>query len=89
MRSLPDPLDPFAIPDDRNLVAQYVWGPRGVDDAILKRVDTDANGTYDNEFYFVTDPLLAVVAVTDEFGTLVERTRYNAYGVARHPSTPN
>lgn len=80
----PDPMDPFAIPDDRHLVAQYVWGPRGVDDAVLKRVDTDANGSYENDFYYITDALFSAVALVDDIGTLVERVRYSPYGEARH-----
>lgn len=67
-------------------ISQTVWGARYIDDAVLRRTDTDLDGDEDQRFYYVTDTQFSVRAVLDDASppNLVERVRYSAYGEARH-----
>lgn len=68
-----------------------------VDDAVARRVDADADGTYDMDggaveelipgegtWFYLTDVQFSVVALIDDIAVLSERVRYDAYGRARH-----
>ncbi len=65
--------------------AQTIWGKRYIDDAVLRRRDLDADGTYDEEFYYLSDAQFSTVAMVDSSNArVIERTTYEAYGKARH-----
>ncbi len=65
--------------------AQTFWGKRYIDDAVARRRDRDVNGTYDNNFFYVTDAQFSAVAmVSASNARVVERATYDAYGKARH-----
>ncbi len=65
--------------------AQTFWGKRYIDDAVARRRDRDANGTYDNNFFYVTDAQFSTVAmVSASNARVVERVTYDSYGKARH-----
>jgi len=68
-------------------VVQRVWGMRYIDDLVLFRQDSNANGEYDDTVdftrYTLTDHQFSVVAVIDEVAKLVERISYSPYGEAR------
>ncbi|MCC6910301.1 MAG: hypothetical protein IT430_20395 [Phycisphaerales bacterium] len=65
--------------------AQIVWGKRYIDDAVLRRRDLDADDTYDEEFYYLSDAQFSAVAMVDSSNArVVERNTYEAYGKARH-----
>jgi RHS repeat-associated protein len=68
--------------------SQMVWGLRYIDDAVLRRTDTDQDYNYsdagERTDYYLTDPQFSVVAVVDDTGALQERVAYSAYGEARH-----
>jgi len=68
--------------------AQTVWGLRYIDDAVLRRQDTNQDYDYadsgERTDYFITDPQFSVVAVVDDAGALEERVAYSPYGEARH-----
>jgi len=65
--------------------AQTFWGKRYIDDAVARRRDRDNNGTYDNNFFYVTDAQFSTVAmVSASNARVVERTTYDSYGKARH-----
>lgn len=67
-------------------ISQTLWGARYIDDAVLRRVDTDLDGDEDQRFYYVTDAQFSVRALLDDASppNLVERVSYTAYGEARH-----
>ncbi|MBL1218424.1 MAG: hypothetical protein D8M59_13145 [Planctomycetes bacterium] len=70
-------------------IAQQVWGLRYIDDAVMKRIDGNADGDYGDEedkgpFYYLTDAQFSTIAMVDETAVLIERVEYNAYGLARH-----
>ena len=86
-----------ALPGTQNRIAQQFWGLRSIDDAIARRVDADADGSYNNgggsseeqvpgegTWFHVTDVQFSVVALIDDIAVLTERVRYDAYGRARH-----
>jgi len=68
--------------------AQQVWGFRYIDDAVMRREDGTANGSYanasDSEWYYATDVLFSVIAVLDDTANLQERVEYTPYGTALH-----
>ncbi|MBC7834514.1 MAG: hypothetical protein H7Y88_05360 [Phycisphaerales bacterium] len=64
--------------------AQQVWGLRYIDDAVTRRTDSGANGSYESTYYYITDAQFSVVAMLNSTGVLQERVRYEAYGKARH-----
>ena len=78
--------------DDINRIGQQFWGVRYIDDAVGRRVfrDTDNNGligTGDagpSGFYYLTDVMFSVRAITDSAGLLHTRLDYTPYGVAMH-----
>lgn len=70
---------------DTDRRAQYVWGPRYIDDAVLRREDRDDDGYYDECIrYYLTDVQFSVMATIDETAAIVERVNYTPYGIARH-----
>ncbi len=75
-------------PDGTDRVAQVFWGVRYIDDAVLRRTDTNNDGDFvdegDRQDYLLTDAQFSVVAVADRVGRLQERVVYDAYGMARH-----
>jgi len=80
-----------AVPGDgADRVCQQVWGARYIDDAVLRRENTDFTNdspsvTYNSTWYYATDALYSVVAMlSDTNGTPVERVRYLPYGTACH-----
>ncbi|MCC7389636.1 MAG: hypothetical protein IT431_12805 [Phycisphaerales bacterium] len=68
--------------------SQTVWGLRYIDDAVLRRTDTNQDYDYadagERTDYYLTDPQFSVVAVVDDTAALQERVAYSAYGEARH-----
>ncbi len=64
--------------------AQTFWGKRYIDDAVGRRRDRDANGTWDNNFFYVTDAQFSTVAMALPNAGIVERITYDSYGKARH-----
>jgi RHS repeat-associated protein len=84
-------------PSGVNRICQQVWGLRYIDDAVLRRVDTDADGSYEDEadggepngdpatehaYWHVTDAQFSTVAMLGRYASVEERVRYSAYGVA-------
>ena len=59
-------------------LASYVYG-RYVDEVLTMRRDVDDDGTPE-DYYYHTDDLDNVMAITDETGTVVERYEYDDYG---------
>lgn len=69
---------------------QYIWGPRYIDDLVLRRLDATANGSFgdrsDLVYYHITDAQFSTVAILNHAGVLQERVSYDPYGRARqHP----
>ncbi|GMV25109.1 MAG: hypothetical protein AMXMBFR58_11400 [Phycisphaerae bacterium] len=80
-------------------VTQQVWGLRYIDDPVLRRIDTDHDGSYSDEaddgepngdsttehaYWHVTDTQFSTVAMMGRWATEIERVSYSAYGVATH-----
>jgi RHS repeat-associated protein len=63
-----------------NVVRQYVWGVRYVDELVCRDADTDANGSLDQKLYAVHDANWNVTAIVDSSGAVVERYAYTPYG---------
>lgn len=61
-------------------IEQQVWGKRHVDDAVSRRLDNLADGTYERSFTYVTDALFSVAALLDDAGSVHERVYYSEYG---------
>jgi RHS repeat-associated protein len=65
---------------------QQLWGLRGPDDAILRRIDGDADGTYttagvDKSYYQLTDSSFSVICHVDAVsGQVRQWNSYDAYG---------
>ncbi|MBM3998455.1 MAG: hypothetical protein FJ297_02745 [Planctomycetes bacterium] len=59
---------------------QFVWGPRYIDDLVLRDRDTDANGTLDERLYGMLDANWNVTGLVSTSGTVQERFAYSAYG---------
>ena len=72
---------PIPNPQSPIPVCQYVWGRRYVDDLVLRDRDTTGDSTLDERLYALQDPNWNIVALADITGTVVERYRYNAYGM--------
>ena len=85
------------MPGTHECIAQQFWGLRCIDDAVARRADADADGTYNNgggaseemvpgegTWFYLTDVQFSVVALLDNIAVLAERVRYDAYGRARH-----
>lgn len=71
-------------------IGQQFWGVRYIDDAVARRVNRDtgtstawSDDPADN-FYYLTDVMFSVRAVTDSTGLLHTRLDYTPYGVAMH-----
>jgi hypothetical protein len=55
-------------PNDIERTIQYVWGPRYIDDIVLRRIDPDNNGEYgryEPKYYHLTDAQFSTVAIID------------------------
>jgi RHS repeat-associated protein len=67
---------------------QYIWGPRYIDDIVLRRLDGTADGDFtdgaDKVYYHCTDVQFSTVAVVSNTAILLERVSYDPYGRARH-----
>jgi RHS repeat-associated protein len=67
---------------------QYIWGPRYIDDIVLRRLDGTADGDFtdgsDKVYYHCTDVQFSTVAVVSDTAILLERVSYDPYGRARH-----
>ncbi len=86
-------------PDGTNRHVQQVWGVRGIDDPVLRRVDRNGDGDYldsgnsdeelnDRAYVHLTDALGSTVGmVRADNGYLVERVSYSSYGTAIHRYT--
>jgi RHS repeat-associated protein len=59
---------------------QFTWGSRYVDDLVLRRRDTDSNGSLDETLYALQDANWNITALSDTSGVVVERFVYNPYG---------
>ena len=59
---------------------QSVWGPRYIDDLVLRDRDTSGDGLLDERLYAVQDPNWNVVGIVDPMGIVQERYMYDAYG---------
>ena len=70
------------IPNPQTLipVSQYVWGPRYVDDLVLRDRDTNADGTLDERLYAIQEANWNVTTVVAANGDVQERYSYTAYG---------
>lgn len=68
--------------------SQTVWGLRYIDDAVLRRTDTNQDYDYadggERTDYYITDPQFSVCAMISDTGALQERVSYSAYGEAQH-----
>lgn len=76
------------LDDEPDRKAQQFWGVRYIDDAVARRIDRDGDGEWvedpaDN-FYYLTDVMFSVRAMTDSAGELHSRVDYTPYGVAMH-----
>ena len=65
-------------------IAQQFWGIRYIDDAVARRLDTNADGTWDDTYFHITDVQFSSGAMIDDTSKLIERVEYDAYGKARH-----
>jgi len=68
------------IDSSSNAESQNIFGPRYVDELILRDRDTDANGSLDERFYYLQDANFNVTTLTDDAGDAVERYNYMPYG---------
>jgi RHS repeat-associated protein len=70
-----------------DLIGQQVWGPRYIDDAVLRRViDPQVDGPA-AKYYYLTDAQFSSRALITAGGAdpqVVERVRYEAYGRGTH-----
>jgi RHS repeat-associated protein len=64
------------VDDDGDVVRSYVHGP-GVDNLLAMTVHGE---TQTNTYYYLTDHLGSVLAITDDSGAVVETYQYDAYG---------
>jgi RHS repeat-associated protein len=60
-----------------NVIKQYIYG-NGIDEVI--RVDINESGNF-TPYYFHTNEIGSVTAITDQNGQLVERVSYDLYGM--------
>ncbi len=67
--------------DDADRVSQQVWGARYIDDAVAKRITEDSASRW---YFYLTDAMFSVRALTDSTGFVQERIDYTPYGVAQH-----
>ncbi len=67
-------------------VTQRVWCPNYIDALIFAQTDTDLTDDFTDSdgLYTLCDRKYDVVVVLSDTGTLKERVRYTAYGVARY-----
>jgi RHS repeat-associated protein len=78
-----------ALDGDNDRRMQYLWGPRYIDDILLRRLDGNADGDYDDSgadkvYYHCTDAMFSTVEVLDDAAVTLERVSYDPYGQARH-----
>ncbi|MDZ7617291.1 MAG: RHS repeat-associated core domain-containing protein, partial [Patescibacteria group bacterium] len=60
--------------------SQYVWGPRYIDDLVLRDRDTTGDGLLDERFYALQDANWNVIAISNPDCQIQERYAYDAYG---------
>ena len=65
-----------------DVTKQYVYSPFYPDALILRDRDTDADGVLDERLWVIQDNNFNVLALVDATGTVVERYKYTAFGVA-------
>ena len=65
-----------------DVTQQFVYSPIYPDALILRDRDTDADGVLDERLWVIQDNNFNVLAITDDTGTVVERYKYTAFGVA-------
>ncbi|MCI0629301.1 MAG: dockerin type I domain-containing protein [Phycisphaerales bacterium] len=76
--------------DDIETHLQYIWGPRYIDELLVRRLDGNKDGSFTNPengdaiYYHCTDVQFSTVAVLDSTAKVLERVSYDAYGKARH-----
>lgn len=79
------------VPSGGNLrlERQFIWGLRYVDDLVRRDRDTNGDGMLNETRFVLQDANFNVTVVTNATGTLLERYRYDAYGVptALNPTT--
>ena len=59
---------------------QFVYGARDRNDLILRKRDTDSNGSLDETLYALSDAMGSVTLIVDDSGTEIQRYRYQAFG---------
>ncbi|MFG0257057.1 MAG: RHS repeat-associated core domain-containing protein [Phycisphaerales bacterium JB043] len=80
-----DPEDPEGLDHiELDMKTQLVWGNRGIDDAIMRRMDVDNDDVWEYEWFHATDAQFSTLALLDDAGVVHERVRYTPYGEARH-----
>jgi RHS repeat-associated protein len=77
-----------ALAGDNERRMQYLWGPRYIDDIVLRRLDGNADGDYsdsgtDKVYFHCTDAMFSTVEVLDDAAVTLERVSYDPYGQAR------
>ncbi len=65
-------------------IIQTVWGVIGIDNALVRRLDDDVDGTIEERHWLLCDAIGSVVAVVDSNARVLERVVYSPYGEARH-----
>ncbi|MBL4697771.1 MAG: hypothetical protein JKX70_02955 [Phycisphaerales bacterium] len=71
----------------KDYASQQFWGTRYIDDAVAKRIDRDNDGDWAeaaDQYFYLTDAMFSVRAMTDRAGYVRERIDYTPYGVAMH-----
>jgi RHS repeat-associated protein len=63
-----------------NAESQFVWGPRYIDELVLRDRDTNDNGTMDERRYYLQDANWNVTCLVDSSGNAQERYEYLPYG---------
>ena len=59
---------------------QYVWGPRYIDDLVLRDRDTTGDGLLDERFYALQDANWNVIAISTPDCQIQERYACDTYG---------
>jgi len=78
-----------ALDGDNERRMQYLWGPRYIDDIVMRSLDGNADGDYsdsgtDKVYFHCTDAMFSTVEVLDDAAVTLERVSYDPYGQARH-----
>ncbi|MDD3120365.1 MAG: HNH/ENDO VII family nuclease, partial [Candidatus Gracilibacteria bacterium] len=65
---------------------EYIYGNGGIDDVVAVVMN---DGTQSKTYYYHKDNLGSTVAITDEFGNMVEKYRYDVFGKSYVYATVN